>query len=442
MKAWLRSSWSAARDSLWFLPAVLTLVAAVLAVVLMALEQRGVLWTGKAPGWVYQGEAESARTVLNAITSGLITVTGVLFSVTIVAVQLASSQYTPRVLRNFTSDRGNQLVLGVFIGTFTYALLVLRTVRGEQAEGGEFVPRLAVTVAVALLLVCVASLIYFINHVANEIRITSILERVTKETLRNVHQLFPEHLGRADEAPPPDPREPEHPSVLVRARGAGYVQLVDEDTLFEIGAQRRLVIGMEPKIGDYVLPGRPLASVWMEGELDDALADEIRRAFILGPDRAPEQDVEFGMIQISDVAIKALSPSVNDPTTAIRCIDRLSEILAELGTRNPPEARRTRDGRVRFVAAYTSFDEAVAISYDDIRHFGASIPLIAQQLLHAMADLLSLVPEPRREPLIEQSRAILNAARREIETPRDRDAVERTAERLAEWMDVRDPHSR
>ena len=436
MRAWLRMWWSAVRDSLWFLPSVFTAAAAALAVVLMAAERDGLLAAAQSQWWVYQGGAEGARNVVNTITGSLITVTGVVFSVTIVAVQLASSQYTPRVLRNFSSDRGNQVVLGIFIGTFTFGLLVLRTVRSAGGGSPEFVPRLSVTVAVALTLVSVGALIYYVHHVAREIQVTAILERITRETIRNVHRLFPEQLGHADPSPPPDPRRPEHASVAVRARRGGYLQAVDEDRLFALGERRRIVIGMERKIGDHVLQGGAIASVWADAGVDRELEEYILRAFVLGPERTPEQDVEFGMIQISDVAIKALSPSINDPTTAVRCIDRLAEILTEFGTRSPPAPRRTREGEVRFVTSVTTFDDAVKIAYDDIRHFGASIPLIAGRLLDVLGSVLARVPESRREPLIDQARAVLHTARDEIRTPRDRASVEKAAKRVSEAAGV------
>jgi uncharacterized membrane protein len=437
MSTGLRAAWATARDSLWLVPAVLTLAGALLAMLLMVLERSGVLWTGEGPGWLYQGDAEAARMVLSSITGSLITVTGVIFSATIVAVQLASSQYTPRVLRNFISDRGSQVVLGIFIGTFTYGVLVLRTIRSEDARGGEFIPRLAVTGAVALLLLCVAALIYFINHLAQEIRVTNIIDRIAKETVGNVHRLFPEHLGRADDAPPTDPRLPEHGSVPVRARGAGYIQFVDEHRLFGAGAGHGIVIGMVPSIGDYVLPDSPLALVRADGGVTPELEESIRGAFVLGPERTPWQDVEFGMIQISDVAIKALSPSLNDPTTAIRCIDRLGQVLAELGTRKPPEARRTRDGRVRFVASYTTLESAVKVAFDDIRHFGSSVPLIAEHLLDVLAELVTRVPGERREPLVDQAQAVLHSALEQITNPRDLASIRQAAERFAGRTGVR-----
>jgi uncharacterized membrane protein len=429
MRSWLKAAWTTVRESLWFVPGGLTLTAVALAFVLMWMERRGLLWSGRPPPWVYQGDAEGARTVLSAISSSLITVTGVIFSVTIVAVQLASSQYTPRVLRNFSSDRGNQVVLGIFISTFTYAVLVLRTVRASGGGREELVPRLAVTGSIALLLVCVAALIYFIHHVARLIQVTNIIDRITRETIGNVHQLFPEHIGRPDDASPPDPRLPEHASISVCAAKSGYIQFVHEDRLFGLGSQERVVIGMVPKIGDYVLEGRPLVAVWTGGApVGAALERRIQRAFVLGPDRTPHQDVEFGMIQISDIAIRALSPSTNDPTTAIRCIDRLAEILARLGSREPPEDRRTRDGRVCFVASYTTFDVAVKVMFDDIRHFGAGIPLIAEHLLEVLGELILLVPGDRREPLAQQARAVLHSAREKITNPRDLADVEAKAE--------------
>lgn len=437
MRGWLKTAWTTVRDSQWFVPGGFTLAAMALAVWLMWIERAGLLWSGPPPAWVYQGEAEGARTVLSTITSSLITVTGVIFSVTIVAVQLASSQYTPRVLRNFSSDRGNQVVLGIFISTFTYAVMVLRTVRAAESANGELVPRLAVTGSIVLLLVCVVALIYFIHHVARLIQVSNIIDRITHETVGNVHQLFPEHIGRADDVPAPDPRLPEHASATVRAARSGYIQFVHQDRLFDLGNQERVVIGMVPKMGDYVLAGRPLAAVWAGGgPLDAELERRISRAFVLGPDRSPYQDVEFGMVQISDIAIRALSPSTNDPTTAIRCIDRLAETLAQLGTRNPPEPRRTRDGRVCFITSYTTFDVAVKVMFDDIRHFGAGIPLIAEHLLEVLGELMLLVAEDRRAPLAQQARAVLHSAREQITNPRDLADVEAKAEHFAQRTGV------
>jgi uncharacterized membrane protein len=229
MLARLSLVWTKVRDSLWFLPCVMTLAGAVLAVVITQAERRGAFDVEMLRSWVFGGGVDGARGVLEAISGGLITVTGVVFSVTIVALQLASTQFTPRVLRNFTADRGNQLVLGVFIGTFTYTLLVLRTVGSAGDRGDPFVPRVGVTVAVLLVLVSIGFLIFYIDHSARSIQVAAILERVTRRTMGDVHRLFPEQIGHGDEAAPTDPRPPGQPAVTVTAQSAGYLQAVDGD---------------------------------------------------------------------------------------------------------------------------------------------------------------------------------------------------------------------
>jgi uncharacterized membrane protein len=430
MLARLRLAWTRVRDSLWFLPGALTLLAAALAIAVTEAEQRGLFDVDVLRSWVFDGGVEGARGVLEAIAGGLITVTGVVFSVTIVALQLASSQFTPRILRNFTADRGNQLVLGVFIATFTYTLLVLRTVRAAEDGESPFVPRVAVTLAVVFVLVAIGFLIFYINHSARSIQVAAILDRVAGRTLGDVRRLFPEEVGRADEAEPADPRPPEHDSAAVTAESAGYLQAVDGRSLFRLGEGRRLVIAMEPHVGDFVLPGAPLAAVSPADAVDDEVRRQVRKAFLLGPERTPEQDVEFGIVEISDIALKALSPGINDPTTAFRCIDRLAEVLLEIGTRRPPRPWRTEAGRVHYLARSTTFERAVGLAFDQLRHFGASNPAVARKLLETLAALAALVPPPRRAAVLAQAGAVLHDARAKVESDVGRKGVEEAAGRL------------
>lgn len=425
----LRLVWTRVRDGLWFLPGAFTLVAAVLAAALTGAEQSGAFDVEVLRSWVFGGGVEGARGVLQAIAGGLITVTGVVFSVTIVALQLASSQFTPRVLRNFTSDRGNQLVLAVFIGTFTYTLLVLRTVRSASDGEDPFVPRVAVTLAVVLVLVAIGFLIFFINHSARSIQVSAILDRVARRTLGDVRRAFPEQIGQG-EAAPPDPRPDGGDAATVAASSAGYLQAVDGAALFRLGKGRRLTIVMEPFLGDFVLPGEPLATVRPAGEVDDQVRAQIRKAFLLGPERTPEQDLEFGLVEISDIALKSLSPGINDPTTAFRCIDRLAEVLLELGTRAPPKPWRTEEGQVHYLARHATFERAVGLSLDQIRHFGASNPAIARKLLDTLERLAGQVAPAHRALLVNEARAVLEDARARIESARDRAAVEASARRL------------
>jgi uncharacterized membrane protein len=426
-------AWASVRDSLWFVPSVAVVLGGLLAMLAVQVPtprtESRLAWL-----WLFGGGAEGARGVLTAIAGSLITVTGTIFSVTIVALQLASSQFTPRLLRSFVSDRVNQAVLGVFIGTFTYTLLVLRTIHSSASGAETFVPQVGVTVAVALLLVSIGALIVFINHAAHSIQASVILHRETERTLAQIRQLFPDDVGR----PAPDgDADAERagasaaPPAVVTAAEAGYLQAVQAEALWRLGAGRRagpLMVRMELHVGAFTIPGKPLASVWPAEALDDRVARGIRDAFVLGPERTPEQDVEYGLVELSDIAVKALSPGINDPTTAMQAIDRLTEVLAALGARRRGAATRASpDGGVRLLVRDTPFERAAGLAFDQIRHFGAENPAIAKKLLETLADLAGVLPAAVRPVLAEQAESTVRAARRSVSDPAELEAVERLA---------------
>ena len=422
-------AWSRVRDSLWFVPSIAVALASVLAVLAVRVptpRTESLLVTM----WLFSGGAEGARGVLAAIAGGLISVTGTIFSVTIVALQLASSQFTPRVLGSFMADRINQYVLGVFIGTFTYTLLVLRTIRSEAQDRAVFVPHVGVTIALVLLLVSIAALIVFINHAAQSIRVSVILRRETRRTLARVEQLFPQHIGRP--ASDDDSRLPLGPAGVVVAEESGYLQAVHAESLWHLakGEERRepIVIRMEMHVGAFAFPGKALASIWPAHLAEGDVGRAVRRAIVLGPERTPEFDVEFGLVELSDIAVKALSPGINDPTTAMHCIDRLSEVLAALGMRGLPNpVRASDDDRVRLIVRDTSFERAVGLAFDQIRHFGADNPTIAKKLLEGLADLVRVVHVDARPALVAQARSIVAAAGRAVDDPAELAAIERLA---------------
>ena len=394
----VRILWARTRDSLWFIPAIATLAAIVLAVVAVEVPSPEVE-SRAARLWLFGGSAEGARGVLTTIAGSLITVTGVVFSVTIVALQLASSQFTPRVLRSFVADRVNQSVLGVFIGTFTYTLLVLRTIRSSPTDGASFVPDVAVLLALLLLLVSIGALIVFINHAARSVQAGVILSRETKHTLRVVQQLYPgASPGGRKAAPSPAPAE--ESAATVTTLRTGYLQAVDLDGLWSVVQRRRLFVRLRIRVGEFGHVGAPLAAVWPERDADDEVAAAIRDACVFGEDRTPDQDVEFGLIEIADIAVRALSPGINDPTTAMRCIDRLTQILVELGQRTPGDlTRAAADGRVALVLPATSFERAMGVAFDQIRHFAAANPAIVKKLLDAVGQLGQL-GDPRHHAVL------------------------------------------
>lgn len=427
---WVRlwMGWVKVRDSLWFTPGLLTLLAALLAALLIAAEQYQWLPWQQSASWLFGSGADGAQQVLSSIASGLITVTGVVFSVTIVALQLASSQFTPRLLRNFAADRVNQVVLGVFIGTFTYSLLVLGVIQHSGPGQEAFVPQLAVIVAVVLVLISIGCLIYFINHAAASIRVSIILDKVAQQTLEQI-KVNSAHRGEQldDEAPAAlswDDRQ----AAPVTAAEAGYLTAVDSRPLFQLGHDRQLIIRMECDVGQFLLPGQKLASVLPAERLAEDVVRVVRQAFVLGVERTPEQDIEFGIIEISDIAVKALSPAINDPTTALHCIDRLGQILLALAHASPPPDPRTQSGRAHFIGRHLSFEGAVGLAFDQIQHYGVDNPAIVKKLLATICELLRLVPAERRPALIAQAEVLLEAAAASISLASNRREIEPLAD--------------
>ena len=279
----------------------------------------------------------------------MVTIAGVVFSMTLVALTLASAQFGPRLLRNFMSDTINQFVLGTFIATFIYSLLVMRTIRREDEVA--FVPHFSVTLAVVLALVSMAVLIYFIHHVSVSIQADEVVARVANELDEGMDRLFPEDIGES-KSPRDDGRDREDLAVLkqvsraVGARQDGYLQFIDADALMSLAVKHDLVMQLVQRPGQYVTAERPLVVLAPGGRVSQEVREAIGEAIIVGSQRTPSQDIEFAISQLVEIAVRALSPSVNDPFTAIRCADRLASAMCRLARRPMPSPYR-RDERDR-----------------------------------------------------------------------------------------------
>jgi len=427
----LASAWAGVRDSLWFVPGIGAVLGATLALVAVRVPNPDgdLAWL---EAWLFGGGVEGARGVLSTIAGSLITVTGVVFSVTVVALQLASSQFSPRVLGGFVADRVNQVVLGVFIGTFTYTLLVLRTIHSEGADRETFVPQVGVTLALVLLLASIGALIVFIDHAARSVQASVILERETRRTLARMEAVFPARRAAAAPAGADRPVAAAGAAAAVAAGSAGYLQSVDADALGELARAHGLTMRTELLVGGFALPGTKLASVWPAAAVDDDVRAAVRGAFALGPERTPEQDVELGILALADIAVRALSPGINDPTTAMHAIDRLAELLAALAPRVAPTAERGADDRrgAHVVGRQTTFDRAAGLAFDQIRHYGVSNPAVARRLLGVLGELAGGTEGATRRVIAVQAEAIARAARREVADPVDAAAIERLAGRV------------
>lgn len=391
--AWLRGS-------LWVVPATMTLGAIGLAFLTISLDMRLADDALDSDLWfVFGVGAEGVRGVLSSVAGSIITVTGVVFSINVVALQLASTQYSPRVLRTFLEDRSTHVVLGLFIATFTYSLLVLRTVRGESDSLAEFIPSISVTVAMLLGLASVACLIFFVHHIAQSIRASVIVKRLTVDATSIAQRAFPREHGRPASvaADPPLPDLAGARRFEVRTASAGYLNTVSDDVLFSLDHACPIVVRMRARVGDFLRTGDIVADLETAGDGQD-LATRARDAFTLGPEAVGRDDMGLGVTRLAEVAVRALSPGINDPGTASSCLDALSEVLVTIGCRDAPEPVRIGpDDRVRLVARYHTFDDLVELAFGPIRHHGAGQPAVMFRLLTVLQAIAVRLPASRRD---------------------------------------------
>jgi uncharacterized membrane protein len=374
---------------------------AAIAIALSFLLVQADVWIGgetvRDIGWLYTFGPEGARAILSAIASSMITVAGLTFSITMLTLQLASSQFGPRLLRNFMRDRGNQIVLGTYLATFVYCLLVLRTVRGT--EGSHFVPHLAVAAGVLLALASIAVLIYFIHHVATAIRIETLLAELAAETRTAVDRLFPQRIG---DNPSPQggsgashavPSGFEEESRPIPSFQSGYVQRVNNEALMKLAVKYDLILRIEARPGRFVWENEALLSAYPSKAVSDDAANELRGAVVLGEERTPEQDLEFSVRRIVEIAQRALSPGINDPTTALYCIDRLGEAFGRLAQRDIPSPLRVDDeGRLRIVAESRSLEQLACPAFLAVARYGSGDSDVVHKLLETLDALIAIAP--------------------------------------------------
>jgi uncharacterized membrane protein len=443
MRTKLRNFWEKLSSSYWFLPAVMVLLAVGLSKAMVELDRRMEESPLAQFGWTYKNVPDGARAVLSVIAGSMITVAGVVFSITIVALSLASQQFGPRVLRNFMRDRGNQVALGTFVATFIYCVLVLRTV--QETEGNEFVPNAAVTIGVLLAVFSIGVLIFTIHHIAESIQASKVISAVGTDLDLAVARLFPDRLGhelagdRHENIEIALPRIMQERGRRVASAAGGYVQAVVNEGLMELATERDLIIELRQRPGDYVAPGATLARIWPKERVNDELERAINGAFLLGADRTQEQDLRFPLNQLVEVAVRSLSPGIDDPFTALQCIDHLSAGLASLARRHIPSAMRSdREGRLRLIARPTTFDEALRESFGPILESGRRRMAIVRRMLEALEGLAGCAkrPEDQREIRIQADR-ILRAVNETLPDREDRALLARLRQEVLDRQEER-----
>jgi uncharacterized membrane protein len=461
--------WEDIRSSYWFIPTLMALGAIALSVAAVFVDSRiGADWLEAVP-WLYENRPAGARDLLSTIAGSMITVAGVTFSITVAAVAYAASQFGPRLLTNFMGDRGNQVTLGVFIATFLYCLLVLRTIRdGSEVAAGTpldateavthtaFVPHSAILVALALAILSVGVLIYFIHHVPQSIHVSNVIAAVGRDLMQGIDRAFPEaDAARENQATAPgaptvdaagrDPAYAEEAdpapadAVLIDARQTGYVQRIDDDGPAEIAEEHDLVVRLVARPGDFVRAGQPLVYAWPADGVTEDTADRLRGAFAFGDRRTHAQDVVFLVNELAEISSRALSPGVNDPFTASACLDWLGAAGVRLAERPTPPLRRVGpSGKVRLFVRPLTFRDFLAEGFGRIRPYAASDVNACLHQLASLAGMAAQVPEGDcRLAVLEEARALAADGERSLEGADDRRRVKARLRALEDLVEGR-----
>jgi uncharacterized membrane protein len=415
----LRAFWLSVKASYWFIPSLMTIAAFALALLTIHLDR---LWGSEwllASGWVESSRPEGARAQLTVIAGAMIAISSTVFAITISAVAFASGNYGPRLLTNFMNDRGNQVSLGVFIATFVYNLSVLRVVRNPQdvsapgesaADAIAFVPQLSMLVSSATVLLAVAVLVFFLHHVPASIRVNTVLGRVGRHLIADIEKRFPRE-GTGTEPGPAAPGAP------VSAASIGYIEIIDFAALDAIAREKGRTVSLRIRTGDFIHPHLPILDLSGDPP-DEALQDQVRDCFSLGDSRTPTQDLEFLIDELVEIGMRALSPGVNDPFTAVTAIHWMGAALAKLADRDlsaGPEQEDYDPARVRPLP--DDFRHYLRRSFGAFRSSAASSPIGAQMTIEALAGVAVAAAPERCAALIEEARLLMAQAELELEGP-------------------------
>jgi uncharacterized membrane protein len=423
----LSNIWEYLRSSLWFIPLIMTVLSIALAFGLLHLDE--VFKENKVTNsiWFYTGGGENARAILSTIASSMITVAGVVFSITIVALSLSSTQFGPRLLRTFMKDTSTQLTLGSFVSSYIYCLVVLRNVITQ--DDTDRIPNLSVALALILTIINIIVLIHFIHHVSTSIQAESVIRRVSSELYASMDRVFPEELGSGasekDNAVKPDLRG-RRIATDIHHEKDGYIQAMDHGTLWELVLKNDLVIEMHVKPGDHVVKGSPFCLLHGWAPVPDEVRKAIAGTIIVGYYRTSEQDIEFSIDQLSEIALRALSPSLNDPFTAMACINRLCSAVCRLTDRRLPSPfRKDEQDVVRIISERThTFASLFGSAFDNIRRNAEGNAALLTHLTWAMTVVFQRARTDEQRSVISQQADLLYAAvMRSVNEPHDRKAM-------------------
>ena len=431
----LRYIWEELNASFWFIPVLMLLLAVVSAVGFIYLDS--IVEYSPKGIWVYllAESVESARSILTIIAGAMIGVAGTVFSITLVVLTLASSQLGSRIVRKFMYDRLNQIVLGSYVSSFVYCLIVLSSLTIDESQ--YFVPSFSVFAALLAAVAGIILLIVFIHHVSMSIQSDKVISDISDSMSKSIRILFPDEIGHEDKKPAPDVDALKKEYELidkVKCRKSGYLESVDGDGLVQIAEENDCIIILKHRPGDYLVKEMVLCEILCKEQCDDDVHKKFHNYFIIGKVRTPLQDAEFSIHQLVEVASKALSPGVNDPYTAIACVDNLNSVMCYLtGVQFPSSYRYDSEGKLRIIADHHTFAGMLNTAFNQIRQYAEGSPSVMIRLMEAMVNLNSFARTThQKKQIFEHAEMIMKAAERTFHESRDLEDIKKRYSILTE----------
>jgi uncharacterized membrane protein len=349
-------------------------------------------------------DPQMAQVILGGIATSIMTVVSIVFAILLMTLTLASMQFSPRIIVSFVRDRVTQWTLGIFLGTFCYCLAALPAARSVPAP---FAPVLTVMGAMLLSIVCVSWLLFFIHHISQAINVNQIVDRIASETVAMIDEMMP-HARRYPRGDNSAPVDSSGWDTTLRCWTSGYIRYIDTKRL--VGTAKACSVRLEVlrRVGQFIPEGVPLVKVYKGERMSNAAIEAVRDAFDFGPSRTLQQDIEFGVLQIVDIALKAISPAVNDPSTAISCVDQLSRVLIRFASRElPSEQLFDPPGVVRVSLMWSNFDRMLDSAFEQIRLYSQSDVAVSLRMMRALGDIAGCVPDlDERRSLVERGRRV------------------------------------
>ncbi len=391
------------RNAFWFIPSVFGLGALLLAILVGRVEALHRL----ADDVGYLGDLDTARLVMTTVAAAMLTFMGLVFSITIVALQLASAQFSPRVLRAFLRDRRTQSVLGIFLATFVYALVIIAELGIAGRNDQPDIAPMAVSICFLLVATSLAAFVYYLHHIGLSIRAVGVIEAVAHETRKAIEDNYPRTGRRLRGFEPPDL---DGPVTVLRSPRAGAIAAGETDGLVRLAVEHDCVLRLLHPVGSFVSEG---AALFESYSGTPPKVEHLVRWVDLDTTRTMYQDVAFGFRQLVDIAERALSPAINDPTTAVQALDRITDLLHRLADRpQPPGIYLDEQGQVRLVRPIPDWDDFVELAFEEIRWYGANSIQVSRRLESAIEELLEIAP-PERHPPLERQRQLLEESIRQ-----------------------------